>query len=540
LGALAEAAFYHQWLTEAMRRHPECWEFQRIDHEVARTSFARHDRALLTAYRRTVDERLGQDSQRVPDGTRGTRVSDLTEMTLIRHELGKQKRHIQIRDLIRRSPRSLLQLMPCWMMGPASVAQFLAPGGLEFDLLVMDEASQIRPEDAIGSLARAKQVVVVGDSKQMPPSDAFSTTSDGDGNDDGLIVAEDLKSILDQSEQHYDQESLCWHYRSQHESLILFSNDRYYDQSLIIPPAVHRQHTGLGVKWHYCENATYHSGINEVEAMAVVEQLIQHVVENASRPGPEQESVGVVAMNMKQQALIQELFDRTILEDDDLAAALACYKPQDPIFVKNLENVQGDERDVIIISFTYGPDVATRRVYQRFGPIAKDGGWRRLNVLVTRARRRLHAYASLRAGDVQPSDDPRKRGVADLRAYLSYAESGCLPDFGHATGSGPDSDFEVSVAKVVEDLGFEPRYQVGVQGFLIDIGVVDPESPGTYLCGIECDGASYHSSPVARDRDRLREEILRERGWRIYRVWSTDWFRNRRTEVDRLAQFLRS
>jgi hypothetical protein len=230
----------------------------------------------------------------------------------------------------------------------------------------------------------------------------------------------------------------------------------------------------------------------------------------------------------------QELFDQAVMKDEKLSDALGKYAPQDPIFIKNLENVQGDERDIIIIGFTYGPDAASRRVYQRFGPIASEGGWRRLNVLFTRARKKVVIFSSMRSGDILPITQPSRRGVAEMKAYLQYAETGILPDYGKETGRGADSDFELSVAKWIERLGYIPHLQVGVSGFFVDIGVVDPEQPGEYLCGVECDGERYHSNPISRERDRLREDILNARGWKLHRIWGMEWLRNRDYEIERM------
>lgn len=538
LEALARAAFYKQWLSSVAKDERRIWEFDRIAHEVGKAEFLKRDSGIGDKYRRFVEEQVWIGREGLPAGIAHGLAGQLTEMGLIDRELAKVRKFVPVRELVRRSPNSLRQLMPCWLMGPSSVAQFLPPGQIEFDVLIMDEASQIRPEDAVGSLARSRQVIVVGDINQMPPSLVFRAGS-ADGDDDSSAVA-NLESILDVFRDRYHSESLLWHYRSQHEKLILFSSDRYYDKKLIIPPSVHYDSPTLGLRRHFVPEASFHEGINEREAIAVAEFLVTHIIDQSGRPRSQQESIGIVAMNAKQQALIQELYDQALLRDESLREAVDRFVPSDPIFVKNLENVQGDERDVIGISFTYGPDQASRQVYQRFGPISQAGGWRRLNVLFTRARRRIHAFTSMTSDAVRPSRDEHQQGAADLKAYLKYLEDGKLPDFGIATGRGPDSAFEEAVARIVSDLGYAPHLQVGVAGFRVDIGVVDPAQPGIYLGGIECDGASYHSDPVTRDRDRLRESILAERGWRLHRIWSTDWFRNRTTEIERLAEVLKT
>lgn len=538
LSVLAEAAYYRQWTDCALKKYPLLWEFDRVTHEITRKRFVSVDKELFPAFQQLVVESANRKGQNAPHGVNCGPVSQYSDLGLIRHELEKKRRHIPVRELIRRSHSALQQLMPCWLMGPASVSQFLPPELVEFDLLIMDEASQIRPEDAVGSLARAKQVIVVGDSNQMPPSDVFTTTLSQNDEDTESSSVQDMKSILDHLSQYLQTESLRWHYRSQHHQLIQFSNERYYNKSLIIPPSSFIENQSLGIKWHYLPEALYSNSLNPVEADAVVKHLANHIKINSLLASINQESIGIVVMNVSQRDLVEELWDRCVQNDPNIRTALENYKTDDPIFIKNLENVQGDERDVIVIGFTYGPDVNTKKVYQRFGPINKDDGWRRLNVLFSRSRRRIHVYSSMRSVEVIPGRGDGQRGISDLRAYLEFAETGKMCDLIIEDSRGPDSAFEEAVAMIVTSLGYEVHCQVGVVGFRIDLGVCHPSRPGVYICGIECDGAPYHSHPVARDRDRLREEIMRARGWDIFRIWSTDWYRNRSTEIDRLKMYL--
>lgn len=534
---LVEVAFYRQWTEFAMKTYPVLWEFDRITHEITRSKFARFDKDQLNHYQEQVIRNAHELGQDAPQGISYGAVGNFTDLGLISHELEKKKRHIPVRELIRRSYSALQKLMPCWMMSPASVSQFIPPETIQFDLLIMDEASQIRPEDAIGSLARAKQVVVVGDTNQMPPTDVFTTTLTQDS--DEYSAAEDMKSILDLLTQYLPNETLRWHYRSQHHHLIQFSNERYYDRALIIPPSSFIVNPSLGIKLHYLPDALYYKGINPVEGAAIVEHVSTHIKQAALLPPNEQESIGIVVMNANQRDLVDELWDDSVQKDNKLRAAMERYQPSEGLFIRNLENVQGDERDVILIGFTYGPDSSTKKVFQRFGPINKDGGWRRLNVLFSRSRKRIHVFTSMRSNDISPTKGESQRGCADLRAYLEFAETGYIPGIIEKNKNEPDSEFEEAVAAVVTSFGYDAYFQVGVDGFRIDIGVCHPSNPHCYICGIECDGAPYHSHPVARDRDRLREEIIRARGWDIYRIWSTDWYRNRLTEVERLQEYLR-
>jgi len=434
---------------------------------------------------------------------------------------------------------ALAQDVTVMMMSPMSVAQFLEPGKHHFDVIIMDEASQIQPDDALGAIARANQLIVVGDSKQLPPTTFFQREMENPDDEQGE------ESIFDETDASYSILDMCdavglpptrlrWHYRSEHESLIAFSNSQWYDNELVIFPSSGISTTKLGIVFHYVENATYAAGKNEIEADYVARQIITH-----TRRFPEL-SLGVGTFNLKQRETIEDRLDR--LARDDSVAELALeefmkkHKDVEPLFIKNLENLQGDERDVIFISCTFGPDKDTGQVYQRFGPINGPNGWRRPNVLFTRAKKRMEVFSSMKHEDIIIG--PGAEGRIALKKFLKYAETSILPDYGTNTGRGPDSDFEIAVAKVINGLGFQTELQVGVSEYFIDIGVRHPNRPGEFILGVECDGAMYHSSRSARDRDRLREEVLRRRGWKIHRIWSTDWFKCRSDEIERLRSRL--
>ena len=412
LAVLAPAAFWDAWLRVAETSRPEAFEMARHEKEATLKKFQSDDRDLSHHYRAVVAREVYRSRGQIAPGRQVGRAADLTNLALIDREIRKQKRHVPARELVRRSGRALQQLMPCWMMGPGAVAQFLPAGGIEFDMLVVDEASQVRPEDSLGSLARAKQVVIVGDSKQMPPTDVFSVHAEHDEDDeDETGPAEELESVLDVFSNFLSAPSLGWHYRSQHHSLILYSNEFFYDRRLLIPPSTQIGDGPLGVKWHYCANANFTNRRNPVEAEEVVRLLSQHIIANANKPSDRQESVAVVTMSRTQQELIEELFDRKTKECPDLASALECFKPSAPVIIRNLENIQGDERDVVIISFTYGPDVATGKVFQRFPLINRAGGWRRLNVLFTRARMRTIVVSSMKSEQILPRAERATTGL---------------------------------------------------------------------------------------------------------------------------------
>lgn len=465
-------------------------------------------------------------------GNDGSRVDDKTEVYLINHLIGQSRPRVPLRKLLSKAPKTILALKPCFMMSPQSVVRFLEPNKIKFDLLVMDEASQLKPEEAISAIARAKQIVVVGDSKQLPPTTFFQSNQDNQvDEDDGGSVVTDVESILEIASRAFGHSrSLKVHYRSRHQSLVAFSNHNFYDNKLLLFPSPFEPNKRFGVRALYMANAYFDGGLNPVEAGKVVDLIADHV--NNRRT----ESLGVVAVNLKQSDLIAELLDQRLHDDPQLSARME--ELPERLFIKNLENVQGDERDVIIISTTYGRKPNTSVVQQRFGPIGFENGWRRLNVLFTRARNSMILVTSLRPSDIKVDDDS-KLGVKTFRKYLEYVFNGCiLPE--NTMVHEPESEFEESVIRILTANGYDAVPQLGVAGYRIDIAVKHPHYEGMYLAAIECDGATYHSSKSARERDRIRQEILEQLGWqgKIWRIWSTDWFIRREEEKRKLLQFL--
>ncbi len=505
---------------QILKEIPTLARFSGNAHMALQKQFRQYDERLKKLQRERIAWRIAQNS--VPSGSFGGRVANYTELALLRHECGKKKRHIPLRQLVLRAGNALAALKPCFMMGPMSVAQYLAPGQIAFDLVVMDEASQMKPEDALGAIARGAQLVVVGDPKQLPPTSFFDKMI-GDDEEDSVAI-EDSESILDAAIPMFDARRLRWHYRSQHESLIAFSNHAFYDGGLVVFPVPYAESADFGVKFVRVPRGRFVNRRNVEEARVIAMAVQRHLLH---RPG---ESIGVVAMSADQRDQIERAVE-DVAKDDPLfqEAVEQNLLLDEPLFIKNLENVQGDERDVIFISCTYGPEEIAGRVFQRFGPINSDVGWRRLNVLFTRSKKRMHVFSSMGSEDILVSERS-KRGVTAFKDFLAFAETGHLH---RAVNSGraPDSDFEVAVMSTLSEAGFECVSQVGVAGFFIDIAVRDPGDPGRYLMGIECDGASYHSAKSVRDRDRLRQEVLERLGWRIRRIWSTDWYRNPQAEL---------
>lgn len=456
----------------------------------------------------------------------------------LRDLMGQQRPRESIRGLLDRLGPNTTKLTPCVLMSPLSVAQYLPAGQASFDIVLFDEASQITTWDAIGAIARARQSIIVGDPKQMPPSRGFDRVQEDD--EELAFYERDQASILDEAvAAGVPSNVLRVHYRSRDEGLIAFSNQRYYDGGLVTFPAPRAW--GEAVRLHRVKGIYERGGsrTNPVEADAVARFVVKRLRGELAKPEEDRETIGVVTFNIQQQQRILDHLDRARTEDDALEWFFSDER-EEPVIVKNLENIQGDERDVMVFSTTFGRDAAGK-LSMNFGPMNQDGGQKRLNVAVTRARREMHVFTSIDANDIDVSRT-KAEGVRDLRDFLDYAARG--PDALAAadTGSlgGVDSPFEAEVKTALEALGWEVRTQIGVSGYRIDLGIVHPDRAARYLAGVECDGAAYHSSPTARDRDRMRQAVLEGLGWRIERIWSTEWFSHRRDVLDRLDADLRA
>jgi very-short-patch-repair endonuclease len=516
-----QAGIFDQLSREIFSEEKQLREFSGIRQEALQEKLAEYDQELKTLQQQEVASRSAK--VQIPRGSSSGKVSEYTERSLIDHEVTKKKRHIPIRQLMNRAGSAVFAMKSCYMMSPMSVAQYLEPGQVEFDVLIMDEASQIKPEDALGAIARAKQMVVVGDPNQLPPTSFFDRINDADEED--ITGAEESESILDATLPMFKKRRLRWHYRSQHESLIAFSNHFFYNDDLVVFPSPHSDTSEFGIQRTFISDGVFANRRNMAEARTVSEAVRAHLLSH------EDESIGVVAMNTKQREHIEAAIEMLSKDDERFRNRLERDAASlEPLFVKNLENVQGDERDVILVSITYGPQESGGRVAQRFGPINSDVGWRRLNVLFTRSKKRMHIFTSMTSDDIVVGPGA-KRGVTALRDFLGFCETGILAKTNLFSDREPDSDFEIAVINLLSRRGYECVPQVGVAGYFIDIAVRDPNNPGRFLMGIECDGASYHSAKSARDRDRLRQTILERLGWRIRRIWSTDWFNHPDAEL---------
>jgi transcription elongation GreA/GreB family factor len=519
---MLEALAYRTLARQAYEKHGTVLaRFSGARLDELRTRLAQLDKDIIRETRKDLRARLKAEA-RPPRGIGTGRKSTWTDLSLITNELDKKKKHISMRELTRRASAALLELKPCWMMSPLAVAQYLPKQGVKFDLCIIDEASQMPPEDAIGALVRSKQAMIVGDTNQLPPSHFFRKMIDNDDEEieeDENVLSE---SVLELANATFRPgRRLRWHYRSRHPGLIKFSNKLVYNDNLVVFPSASEGVKGMGVDFRAVPGL-YKASVNPIEAQEMVRAAIDFMVSDPHR------SLGIVTLNQKQRDLIFEEME-IALQSNPAAMRYVEYWTEhndglEEFFIKNLENVQGDERDVIFVGTVYGPEEAGARVMQRFGPINGVAGKRRLNVLFTRAKQQIVTFSSMNAGDIT-AEPTGNEGAYMLKRWLEYAATGVL-EAGGSTGKEPDSDFEIFVMNQIRAMGCIPVPQVGVKGYSIDIGVKHPSWPHGFILGVECDGAAFHSSRSARDRDRLRQEVLEGLGWRFHRIWSTDWFAN--------------
>ncbi len=518
-------SWYGGLLATAEAQRPALSGFDADRHGVALERFRALDRSSFALNR----ARLAAWHHAQLPGLAG----DVGAMGLLRREMEKKTRHLPIRRLLVEAGEAVQRLKPVFMMGPLSVATYLAPEGPRFDLVVFDEASQVRPVEALGAIARGEQVVVVGDSRQLPPTRFFERLLDsGDLADDAPNVTADLESVLGLfAAAGAPTRMLTWHYRSRHPSLIAVSNHLFYGDALTLFPSPVRtveRSDDLGLALRHLPDARYDRGgtrTNPVEAAAIADAVMQHAREQPDR------TLGVVAFSSAQTEAIVEALEHRRREEADCERFFNAH-PHEPFFVKNLENVQGDERDVVLISVGYGR-AADGRVYANFGPLNLEGGERRLNVLITRARRRCVVFTHLHPDDVP---DTPAAGVRALRTFLRYARDGHLGS--PVESGGPVPGFVEAVRQALEAEGYAAHARVGTAGFHVDLAIVDPEDPDRYALGVEIDGALYAGSETARERDRLRQAVLEGLGWRLHRVWSLEWQRDHAGALGRLRRAL--
>ena len=523
---------YAAWIVvRLIDQRPALRTFSTLLHEEKIQSFQELDAAISKT---SVDYIRAKLSGEIPDPEDKDRPAGYG---VLAKEANKQRRHMPVRQLIGKMGDAVTTLAPCLLMSPLSVAQFMSANDRLFDLIVFDEASQITVWDAIGAIARGKNVIVVGDPKQMPPTSFFDRSASDDEGDDS-VFNEDMESILDEAlaagTKHH---RLTGHYRSRHESLIAFSNHRYYGGELLTYPSADTRDSA--VSFSHVEGV-YLRGkgrTNPEEAKAVVSEVIRRLRHSELS----EFSIGIVTLNSEQQRLITDLLDQARRDDPSIEYYFEA-SVEEPVFVKNLETVQGDARDIILLSIGYGPtEIGAKTMSMNFGPLNRKGGERRLNVAITRATTEVKIFASF-TPDMIDLTRTSAAAVRDLKHYLEFAQRGpvALAEVQMSVGSEDqyDSEFEEAVANGLRKRGWEIRTQIGISKFRIDLGVIHPDHPGSFLAGVECDGATYHSSPTARDRDRVRQAILENLKWRLVRIWSTDYFIDPERSLDRIHEKL--
>lgn len=530
-----EAAFdiaYARWWADAVvAEDPVLRDFLAARHEDTIARFKALDLRVAELSKRIVRSRLAGSVP--PPNAFGT---DPEWGTLAR-ELQKRSRHRPLRQLFSAIPNALGRLTPCVMMSPLSIAQYLPAEAAPFDVVIFDEASQIPVWDAIGAMARGTQVVIVGDPEQLPPTSVGERGVDDieDGSD-----VEDQESILDEAlVSNVPRQHLDWHYRSRHESLIAFSNAAYYHGRLVTFPSPVTE--DRAVRYVHVPDGVYERGgarVNRVEAEAVVAEMVRRLEDPAF--AAERRSLGVVTFNGEQMRLIENLLERERRAHPQIEPFFDPVRWHEPVFVKNLENVQGDERDTVLFSVAVGPD-QTGRIASTISSLNRTGGHRRLNVAITRARREMVVFATLRPEQIDLTRSAA-RGVREFKHFLEFAERGtrAMGDAVAPFAAEGEAPFEQAVKVALETRGWTVHSQVGVSGLRIDLAVVDPDRPEHFLAGISCDGANYRHAATARDRDRLRDEVLQGLGWHIHHVWSADWWMRPDDAASRLDAALKS
>lgn len=525
--------FFRLWLDAVLPEYPAVMNFRRKSQEATIGEFASLDKVQFEIAKARIKSKLINALPSLEHFTNG-----VDEISILKRELSKQRRIMPIRRLFKAIPNLLLTLKPCLMMSPLSVSLFLEAETYKFDIVIFDEASQVCTENAIGAISRAKQAVIAGDSKQLPPTNFFqAAVSEGDfdtvnDDDDEFDDSDAYESILDEANM-LPERTLRWHYRSRHESLIAFSNAKIYKNNLITFPSNIEKAVNNGVEYIYVPNGFYDRGGkkgNVVEANKIADLVFQHFREQPHR------SLGIIAFGEIQQQAIETVIRERRLKNQEFEPFFAEDK-EEAFFVKNLENVQGDERDTIIFSIGYAKDNAG--VFRmNFGPLSKSGGERRLNVAITRAKYNVKLVGSIMPTDID-TDKISSEGPKLLRAYIDFAINGPSVLEREITESDiveHDSPFEEAVYNFLDRKGYRLGTQVGCSGYRIDMAVKHPTLSGIYVLGIECDGAAYHSARTARERDRLRQDVLENMGWKIYRIWSTDWIKDPITEGAKLLE----
>ena len=524
--ALVEGNFADSLLNILFVENQELATFVGELHENRIREFKDLDKKILTLNRKRIYHKLNSNIPKIFGGTENPQAK------ILAGEFTRKSGHMPVRKLLEKAGGMIKQIKPCFMMSPLSIAQYLDPTNeeLQFDVVIFDEASQVKPEDALGAFMRGKTAVVMGDTQQLPPTSFFDQMSDADS-DEEEATSLDMESILHLCKLSFPVKMLKWHYRSRHESLITVSNREFYDDDLLVYPSPSHSDPELGLKFHYNPNTQYLRGAsskNPLEAKDVVDEIFNHFEKYGDT-----KSLGVGTFSVAQKNAILEELEVRRKEHPEYEPLFSDNK-EERFFVKNLETIQGDERDVILISVGYGFD-QDGKMSLNFGPLNQDGGERRLNVLITRAREKCVVFSNFKAYDMNLTANP-PYGVKSLKEFLEYAENLTLGT--HSVDELSREPFEDAIASFLQENGYMVDKHIGCAGFRVDLAIVDDENPGKYILGITTDGKMYASSKVARDRDRLREQVLTGLGWKLYHLWSTDWYRNRDLGRKKLLEFV--
>lgn len=511
--------FYRQWIDQVELDSYNLKIMNRFEHDEIVKNFIIEDKEQFERNKAILRAKLSAERPSISHSINGS------SKKLIENEYKKSRRQMSVRKLLSAAGEFIQRIKPLFLMSPLSVSAYLS--STEFDTIIFDEASQIFPQDAIGAIYRGKQLIVVGDSKQMPPSNYFNSSLESDYKEEYEDI-DDYESILDLCSAAFDQISLNWHYRSRYEQLISFSNKNFYDNNLVTFPSSKIDKKDIGVDFYYVNGIfDRKSRSNYTEAKFIVDKIYENIRLYPNR------SIGVVAFSIAQQNLIEDL----LLERRKREPAFEKFfsnEVTEPFFIKNLETVQGDERDTIIFSIAYARD-KKGNLYHNFGPLNREGGERRLNVAFTRAKHNIQIISSIRCSDLDLNRTSAK-GPRLLKEYLEFAEK--TKDNSYKTEEyNPYEhgkfDLELEVFNFLKSKGYSVEKQIGASGYKIDIGVKSPKT-SDFVLAIELDGENYHSFKNVRDRDRLRKEVLEGMGWQYYRVWAPNWFKNKKDEQERL------
>lgn len=511
-------------LKDIFTNEPILDEFNYKLHEEKLNKFKELDKNIIESNKYRVREVLGKNRPNM-----NIKTATGSSLGILKKEMSKKSKIKPIRKILSETIDVISSIKPCFMMSPLSIAQYLEPEVFEsyFDYIIFDEASQVKVEDAIGAMLRGNHYVVMGDTKQLPPTNFFEKELDID-DDEEEGFADNIESILHLCKNSFETKMLKWHYRSRHESLISVSNQEFYNNDLYVFPSPTKESDELGLKFEYDSTTTYARGSSR-DNIKEAENVVEYAF-NCFRKWGNSRSLGIGTFNIAQKNTIMDILEKKLKDNPDLEQFFD-EDGEEGFFVKNLENIQGDERDIILISIGYGKD-QNNKLSLSFGPLNKEGGERRLNVLITRAKKQCVVFCNFKSSEMHTNENT-PRGVESLKTFLYYAENGEFPENYH-TGDDFDSPFEESVYNFLTDEGYIVEKQVGCAGYKIDLAIVDKDDANKYVLAIECDGATYHSSPLARDRDRLRQEVLEGLGWKFHRIWSTDWYHMNKTAKQRL------